>query len=271
MAATSACVFAIRSNRLILGSAGGPRKALSLAPGRRLLHHQRGHADQCRPARAVGESSSDRARSSRSPSRPTSGRRATAASSWTRPAGFTAWSPAARPSARIMSSACRSHTRRRSPLCRSTSLPKASAASIARSSRQNLGAVRAFLCAADFWDVGTPADYLGTLAIDWRTRAAAAAAHRFRPPIIDPTARVTDSIVWDTSKSAPARRSTAASSRDMVKIPAGVHFQNCAIIQREGELVVADIARRERCPAASGARAPRLKMDRRSPALTRDA
>jgi len=59
------------------------------------------------------------------------------------------------------------------------------------------GSVRGFPCDADFWDVGTTADY-------WRTSDAFAAAKgepaipgAGRGPRIAPSARVTRSILWD--------------------------------------------------------------------------
>jgi NDP-sugar pyrophosphorylase family protein len=58
------------------------------------------------------------------------------------------------------------------------------------------GAVRGYVTEAEFWDVGTVADY-------WRTsraleaRGLAAHADRAHAPRIDPTARVVGSILWD--------------------------------------------------------------------------
>ena len=104
----------------------------------------------------------------------------------------------------------------------------------------NLGAVRAFLCAADFWDVGTPADYFAASQSIGK-REHRPFPHMGRMAKIDPTARVTDSILWDDVEIGAGATIDHCIVADMVKIPAGVHFQNCAIIQRDGELVVADI------------------------------
>ena len=59
------------------------------------------------------------------------------------------------------------------------------------------GAVRGFVCDAEFWDVGTVEDY-------WRTSQAFAAQQRSSQaqaqdaaPRIDASARVTRSILWD--------------------------------------------------------------------------
>ena len=105
--------------------------------------------------------------------------------------------------------------------------------------KENLGHVRAFLCAADFWDVGTPADYLdASLSIG---RAEGGALQVGRGSVIEPSATVTDSVIWDdvsVGADASLHRCIVA---DAVKVPAGAHFSNCAIIQRDGELIVADI------------------------------
>jgi mannose-1-phosphate guanylyltransferase len=104
----------------------------------------------------------------------------------------------------------------------------------------NLGAVRAFLCTADFWDVGTPTDYLEA------SRSIGAQEDKPLPHIgwrsvIDPTAHVSDSVLWDEVEIGPGATLNRCIVADAVKIPAGVCLQNCAIIQREGELVVADL------------------------------
>src|SRR5207245_11430475 len=65
------------------------------------------------------------------------------------------------------------------------------------------GSIRGFVCDASFFDVGTPADY-------WRTSHAfgAMAAIDASPSVgararIDPTARVTRSILWDDVQIGP--------------------------------------------------------------------
>ena len=61
--------------------------------------------------------------------------------------------------------------------------------------KENLGHVRAFLCAADFWDVGTPADYLdaclsiGKAEGDVRADRATVGCRT--------VCAVTDSVIWD--------------------------------------------------------------------------
>jgi mannose-1-phosphate guanylyltransferase len=119
--------------------------------------------------------------------------------------------------------------------------PAESIGSLYRSLVANhLGAVRAFLCTADFWDVGTPTDYLEA------SRSLGAREHRPLPhlgsrSVIDPTAQVSESVLWDEVEIGPGATLNRCIVGDAVKIPAGVCLQNCAIIQREGELVVAEL------------------------------
>lgn len=106
---------------------------------------------------------------------------------------------------------------------------------------KDLGAVRAFLCEADFWDVGTPLDYLDASGAIGR-REHRPLPHVGHRTLVDPAARVIDSVLWDdvtVHAGATVERCIVA---DGVTIPAGVSFQNCAIIQQGGKLVVADIA-----------------------------
>lgn len=105
--------------------------------------------------------------------------------------------------------------------------------------KENLGHVRAFLCAADFWDVGTPADYLeASLSIG---QVEGGMAQVGRGSIIKPYAKVADSVIWDDVTVGAGATLDRCIVADAVKIPAGASFSNCAIIQRDGELVVVDI------------------------------
>ena len=103
------------------------------------------------------------------------------------------------------------------------------------------GTIRAFLARGRFWDVGTPSDYLdAALAIgDAEGISSPQAGRESR---IHPTARLTRTVVWDdveVGERASLERCVVA---DGVKIPAGATFQHCAIIQRAGDLVVADMS-----------------------------
>lgn len=105
--------------------------------------------------------------------------------------------------------------------------------------KDNPGHVRAFLCDADFWDVGTPADYLDACLSIGKTEGIA--GQFGQRSLIDRSARVSESVIWDdvtVGADATLERCVVA---DGVRIPAGAIFRNCAIIQRDGQLVVADI------------------------------
>ena len=105
--------------------------------------------------------------------------------------------------------------------------------------KENLGHVRALLCAADFWDVGTSADYLEASLSIGKTEGTTLQIGR--GSVIDPSARVTDSVIWDNVTVGAGALLERCIVADAVAIPAGASFSNCAIIQRDGELVVADI------------------------------
>jgi NDP-sugar pyrophosphorylase family protein len=103
------------------------------------------------------------------------------------------------------------------------------------------GSVRAFLCEGAFWDVGTPRDYLEAALSIGRSEGHPS------PQIgsgcqVSTTARVLDSVLWDhvvVGAGASIERCVVA---DGVTIPPGVSFRNCAIIQGERDLIVADMA-----------------------------
>jgi NDP-sugar pyrophosphorylase family protein len=105
--------------------------------------------------------------------------------------------------------------------------------------KEDLGHVRAFLCAADFWDVGTPRDYLeACLAIG---RAEGDFPQIGRGSIVDPTARLIETVVWDNAQIGTDAVLERCIIADGVQIPAGARLRNCAIIQREGHAVATDI------------------------------
>jgi NDP-sugar pyrophosphorylase family protein len=105
---------------------------------------------------------------------------------------------------------------------------------------EKAGSIRAFLAAGDFHDVGTPADYLET-ALSIGRMEGAAGPQIGRGSTIDPSARVADSVLWEdvhVEAGATLERCVVA---DGVHVPAGRSFSNCAIIQSGGKLVVAEL------------------------------
>jgi NDP-sugar pyrophosphorylase family protein len=106
--------------------------------------------------------------------------------------------------------------------------------------KENPGHVRAFLCQADFWDVGTPADYLDAcLSIG---ASEGKLPQIGRGSIVDETARLADTVVWDEVRVGAGAVLERCVVADGVEIPAGASFRNCAIIQRTGGLAVTDIS-----------------------------
>jgi NDP-sugar pyrophosphorylase family protein len=100
------------------------------------------------------------------------------------------------------------------------------------------GSVRAFLASGDFWDVGTPSDYLAAaLAIGAREHYRQVGVSSR----VDPTAQLVDSVIWDNVDVGAGARLERCVVADGVKIPPGAQFNNCAVIQGADALVVADM------------------------------
>ncbi len=105
--------------------------------------------------------------------------------------------------------------------------------------KENLGHVRAFLCAADFLDVGTPADYLAAcMSIG---RAEGDSPQIGRGSSVDRTARLIDTVVWDDAQIGEGAVLERCIIADGVQILSGARFRNCAIIQKDGNVAVTDI------------------------------
>ena len=96
------------------------------------------------------------------------------------------------------------------------------------------GAVCGFVCDAEFWDVGTTADY-------WRTsqafieRSAAAHPATGRGTRIDDTARVTRSVLWDDVEVGRDAVVDECIVTDRVTIPEGAEYRRAVIIRGEDD------------------------------------
>jgi NDP-sugar pyrophosphorylase family protein len=102
------------------------------------------------------------------------------------------------------------------------------------------GSIRAFLSGGDFHDVGTPADYLDA-ALSIGRLEGAASPQIGHGSTVDVSARVADSVLWEdvhVEAGATLERCVVA---DGVHVPAGRRFSNCAIIQSGGKLVVSEL------------------------------
>ncbi len=103
--------------------------------------------------------------------------------------------------------------------------------------RTRPGSVRAFRCAAAFWDIGTPHDYLA--ASQAFTTGGVDAGRRVR---IDPTARVRRSILWDDIEVGAGAQLTECIVTDGVRIPAGAGYERAVLQQRGDDLIVTPLA-----------------------------
>ena len=103
----------------------------------------------------------------------------------------------------------------------------------------DLGAVRAFQCPCDFWDVGTAADYLHACRAIGE-REGRPLPHAGRNTVLH-SAQVTNTVLWDDVEVGAGATLDHCVVGDGARIAAGATYRNCAIIQRGGELVVADI------------------------------
>ena len=100
----------------------------------------------------------------------------------------------------------------------------------------NPGSVRGYLCEAAFWDIGTPADY-------WTTNSAflgsdAPERSYGRNARLDPGARVSRSILWDDVKVQPGAVVEDCIVTDGVAVPAGTIYRQ-SILVRAGDGIVA--------------------------------
>jgi NDP-sugar pyrophosphorylase family protein len=90
------------------------------------------------------------------------------------------------------------------------------------------GAVRGFMCDAEFWDVGTVTDYWKTSqTFAARDGATTDAAHA---PSIDRSARVTRSILWDDVTVDAGAVVDECIVADGVRIPRGAAYRHRAIV-----------------------------------------
>jgi NDP-sugar pyrophosphorylase family protein len=106
------------------------------------------------------------------------------------------------------------------------------------------GSVRGFICDAAFRDVGTVADYWRTSEAfassatdagpDGSPAAPGATAHRAR---IDPSARVTRSILWDDVVVHAGATLDQCIVTDGVAVPAGAEYRRAVLMQGDGTTI----------------------------------
>lgn len=94
------------------------------------------------------------------------------------------------------------------------------------------GAVRAYRCDAEFWDIGTVNDY-------WRTSMAFDGEGRTRGGHLTAgaTADVTRSIMWDDVQIGRGARIDECILTDHVRVPEGVEYRRKILVQRDADRV----------------------------------
>jgi NDP-sugar pyrophosphorylase family protein len=117
--------------------------------------------------------------------------------------------------------------------------------------------VQAFMADAVFHDIGTPADYLATALAVAREEGLAELPPGARSAI-DPTARLVRTAVWDDVTIEAGCDLADCVVADRVRIPAGSRVHGCAIVRAEGrspaagERRVGDLLVAELGPSRSG-------------------
>jgi len=100
------------------------------------------------------------------------------------------------------------------------------------------GSVMGFVSDASFHDIGTPADLLQT-SLDLAARDGRPDRPRWgRDWVVDPSARVTRSVLWDRVRVGAGATVHECVLADDVHIPAGARYSRCAIAKGEAGLVV---------------------------------
>lgn len=102
--------------------------------------------------------------------------------------------------------------------------------------REVRGSIRAHICEGEFFDIGTPGDYLRTsLTLSARDgRPGDACGDRTQ---VDPTAHVQDSILWDDVTVGPGARLERCVVTDGVTVPAGTTWTRRSLRRSGAELV----------------------------------
>jgi len=100
------------------------------------------------------------------------------------------------------------------------------------------GAVRGFVTDASFWDVGTPADYL---RMHNRFASEADATERGARTTVDPTARVSQSILWDDVHVGARCDLRECIVADHVRVPDGSVYSRTALVNGDVGLLAVPI------------------------------
>ena len=116
--------------------------------------------------------------------------------------------------------------------------------------RDRPGSVMGFAGDWSFRDIGTPADLLQTSLALAAEDGRAGCPHWGRRTRVDPSSRVTRSVLWDDVTIGPGAELTECVVADGVTIPAGARYHRQAIVQGpDGPLVAALLNPRAHEPA----------------------
>ena len=96
------------------------------------------------------------------------------------------------------------------------------------------GSVRTHKCTAEFFDIGTPGDYLSTSRLLAR-REGSATLHGLRTRI-DATARIEDSVLWDDVEVGARATLRACIVTDGVRVPDDTSWAGVSVRSAAGEL-----------------------------------
>jgi len=100
---------------------------------------------------------------------------------------------------------------------------------------QRPGSVRVMHSAAEFFDIGTPRDYL-TTALMIAAREGRA-LDRGRDCHVAPDAALTDTILWNSVTVGAGASLVRCIAADGVMVPAGEHHVECSLVMRDNVLV----------------------------------
>jgi NDP-sugar pyrophosphorylase family protein len=98
------------------------------------------------------------------------------------------------------------------------------------------GDVRIFPTTKEFFDIGSPRDYLRT-ALTFAEREHRP-ADRGRDSVVAADARVTDTVVWDRVSIGPGAHLSRCVVADDVTVPAGARHSDCSLVMRGREMIV---------------------------------
>ena len=104
------------------------------------------------------------------------------------------------------------------------------------------GAVRTFHTAAGFFDIGSPRDYLET-AITFAAREGRPLA-RGRDCVVAPDARLINTILWDGVRIGAGAELTDCVVADGVTVPPGARHAQTSLVMRDNQLVAEEFSTR---------------------------